>query len=172
MKADSVAHAAELRERALRLLSRREHSRFELERKLSERNGSVTTSLGAVLDQLEQEGLLADARFVEAYVAERLDKGFGPLRVRAELQTKGISETLIDEYLRLDDETCFELLCRADRKWASTNPNIPHKPFDDAAETAAADRHEIAKRARFLESRGFPTHLIARLLRQDESFPS
>lgn len=159
---DSVA-LAEVRQRALRLLGRREHSRLELKRKLTGREGALKP-IDAVLDQLEQEGLLHEARFVEAYVAERLDKGFGPLRIRAELQTRGIGEALIDRYVRIDDDTCFELLCLADSRWLGLN----QRPLRDEPEVDAC-RRETAKRARFLESRGFPAHLIARLLRQDEA---
>ena len=156
--------AVEIRNRALRLLSRREHSRLELERKLRGHDGP-SQAIDAVLDALEQEGLLHEDRFVEAYVAERFDKGFGPLRIRSELPTRGIGETLIDRHVRIDDETCFELLCRADSHWMKVND----RPFSDEPE-ADACRRETAKRARFLESRGFPTHLIARLLRQDDAF--
>ncbi|WPL15987.1 Regulatory protein RecX [Thiorhodovibrio winogradskyi] len=156
--------AVELRNRALRLLGRREHSRLELERKLRGHDGP-SPAIDLVLDELEQEGLLHEDRFVEAYVSERFDKGFGPLRIRSELQTRGIGEALIDRHARIDDETCFELLCRADSHWM----NLNQRPCADEPE-AAACRRETARRARFLESRGFPTHLIARLLRQDDAF--
>ena len=156
--------AVDIRNRALRLLSRREHSRLELERKLRGHDGPSPT-IDAVLDALELEGLLHEDRFVDAYVSERFDKGFGPLRIRSELQTRGIGEALIDRHVRIDDETCFELLYRADSHWMKVN----HRPFADEPE-ADACRRETAKRARFLESRGFPTHLIARLLRQDDAF--
>ncbi|MBK5967326.1 Regulatory protein RecX [Thiorhodovibrio litoralis] len=176
------APAAELRKRALRLLGRREHSRRELERKLGARAGSpeqVPTNqmpavqvpadqIQQVLDQLEQEGLLQDERFVETYVAERLNKGFGPLRVRAELLERGVGEALIDCHLQMDDEACFELLCRANRK--RSGADAAQSTSDQPNAHSAAQRRELAKRARFLEYRGFPSHLIARLLRQDDVF--
>jgi regulatory protein len=160
--------ASDIRQRALRLLARREHTRLELARKLGARatlSAEHHALVTEVLDQLEQEGLLHEDRFVSAYVNERFDKGFGPLRIRAELQTRGIGETLIDRHLKLDDDDCFELLCRADSHWLRIN----QRPLNDEPE-AAASRRETARRARFLESRGFPTHLIARLLRQDDAF--
>jgi len=56
-----------LRSRAISLLGRREHSRAELLRKLTQRGGQKGV-LEAVLDELEAEGLLSEARFVEAFV--------------------------------------------------------------------------------------------------------
>jgi regulatory protein len=181
------APAAELRKRALRLLGRREHSRRELERKLGARAAApkqvptnqvaasqipsdqiAADQIQQVLDQLEQEGLLQDERFVETYVAERLNKGFGPLRVRAELLERGVGEALIDCHLQMDDEACFELLCRANRKRGGTE--AAQSTSDQPNAHSAAQRRELAKRARFLEYRGFPSHLIARLLRQDDVF--
>lgn len=160
---EAPAAATELRDRALRLLGRREHSRLELERKLSGRETPPST-IASVLDQLEQEGLLQEERFVETYVAERFDKGFGPLRIRAELQTRGIGDELINRHVRIDDDSCLALLCHADSRWMALN----HRPQNDEP-AADANRRETARRARFLESRGFPAHLIARLLRQDDA---
>ncbi|MGB8146312.1 MAG: regulatory protein RecX, partial [Chromatiaceae bacterium] len=69
---------------ALRLLAGREHSRRELERKLLARGYEAAILVG-VLDALTETGLLSDERMAEAYVAGRLRKGFGPLRLRQEL---------------------------------------------------------------------------------------
>lgn len=143
------ALAAEIRDRALKLLTNREHSRAELARKLGAR-GYPAAAVAAVLDRLIEDGLLDEARLLAAYVAERLDKGFGPLRIRAELQGKGLSDARIGPYLALDDETCLARMTAARAR-----------RFGPAAPT---DRAELARQARFLEYRGFPSHLIARLL--------
>lgn len=158
--------AAELRDKALRLLTRREHSRLELERKLSRHPGTADDAgtgekIAAVLDELEQAGLLSDSRFAAAYVSERLAKGFGPLRIRAELQQRGIAKHLIDTVLALDESSCHDALCRADRQHGGA-ANLGASPTER--------RRATAKRARFLESRGFPAHLIARVLNQDDAF--
>lgn len=144
--------AAEIRSRALKLLTTREHSRYELWRKLH-RRGYPAEDVNAVLDQLAAEGLLSEERLLAAYVAERLDKGFGPLRIRAELQAKGLSDAAIDPHLDLEDDQCLTLMSRVD--------------VGKFGETPSNDRQTLAKRARFLEYRGFPAHLIARALSAD-----
>lgn len=149
----SALGVAEIRSRALKLLTSREHSRYELWRKLY-RRGYPAEDVNAVLDQLSAEGLLSEERLLAAYVAERLEKGFGPLRIRAELQAKGLSDAAIDPHLDLQDDQCLALMARVDAgKFGQEPPN---------------DRRTLAKRARFLEYRGFPAHLIARALDADQ----
>jgi regulatory protein len=106
--------------------------------------------VGEVLDDLVEHGLLSEARMAEVYVAERLRKGFGPLRVRHELREKGLSDDLIEPHLSLADE-----------RWAELMTDAAAKKFGGAP---ARDGKELARRARFLEYRGFPADLIARYL--------
>ncbi len=142
----------EIRSRALKLLTTREHSRIELSRKLLHR-GYPVPEIEVVLDTLVADDLLSEERLVSAYVAERLGKGFGPLRIRYELREKGVSDARIEPHLDLGDETLIECLQQAYRKRFGDNG------FDD--------RREQAKRSRFLEYRGFPPRLIARFLSAD-----
>jgi len=139
----------EIRSRALKLLSTREHSRLELARKLRQR-GYPDAAVEAVIESLVVDELLSEERLIAAYVAERLGKGFGPLRIRAELREKGLSDERVQPYLELDDQTLIDYLTQAYQK--------------RFGETEAEDRRAQAKRARFLEYRGFPSHLIARFL--------
>jgi len=88
----------QIRQKALDLLARREHSRFELQQKLT-RYGFVAADIATVLDELVQQKLLNDARFTEEYVRMRVRRGFGPLRIREELHERGISTEIITESL-------------------------------------------------------------------------
>ena len=74
---------------ALRLLARREHSRLELHLKLRQRKvpGDIIES---VLDEYESEGWLDDNRFADVYARQRMDLGYGPLRILGELQQRGV----------------------------------------------------------------------------------
>jgi len=149
----SAALRNEIRSRAVKLLTTREHARLELERKLRQR-GYPPEAVADVLDALERDALLSEDRLLETYVAERLEKGFGPLRIRVELQGKGLSDRQIEPQLQLDDEHLLTLMATAhDRRFGAT---------------ARSDRQTLAKRARFLEYRGFPSYLIARLLDVDD----
>jgi regulatory protein len=137
---------------ALRLLASREHSRAELERKLRAR-GYEAVPMARVLDTLTETGLLSDERMAEAYVAERLRKGFGPLRLRQELHGRGLDDDLIGSCLALTSSEWLEFLARVAAKKFGPGP--------------ATDRKEQARRARFLEYRGFPPELVGRYLRGD-----
>ena len=131
------------------MLTTREHSRLELTRKLRAR-GYPVDDIDTVLDDLERSELLSEARLIEVYVAERLGKGFGPVRIRFELREKGLSDAQIDPHLQLQDEHCLALIGAAhDHRFGAGSRD---------------DRQTLAKRARFLEYRGFPSHLIARFL--------
>ena len=135
---------------ALKLLGAREHSRLELARKLQAR-GFEPTLVDRVIDRLSLAGALSEARLVERYVAERVSKGFGPLRIRAELREKGLPDVLIEPQLEEMQGAWPEHLAVAhDRRFGAGPPT---------------DRADYARRGRFLEQRGFPPELIRRHLR-------
>lgn len=132
------------------MLARREHSRLELEQKLRGRADNNET-LTAALDQLTTEKLLCDERFCEAFVRSRMNGGYGPVRIRAELKERGISETLITCYLDEKDDGWLERLSDlVDRKFG---------PQPDQ------ELKSLAKRQRFLLQRGYTFDQIRAVLR-------
>lgn len=147
-----MTEEAEIQRVAVRLLADREHSRAELKRKLHGR-GHDPEAIEAALDTLAAQDLLSDARMAEAYVAERLSKGFGPLRIRQELRQRGVAEALIEARLeRPESQWMQQLVAVATRKFGPGQTR---------------DRKEQARRARFLEQRGFPAAWIGRFLHDD-----
>jgi regulatory protein len=140
----------ELRQRAIRLLARREHSRAELKRKLAALG--TEEEIANVLTQLETEGLLSDARAAGAYVRAHADR-FGATRLRQDLRSRGLNPQLADADLAgLDNE-----LERARAIWV--------KKF---SATPPDDPREWARQARFLQSRGFTIEVIRKLLKNPE----
>lgn len=137
------------RRKAMDLLARREHSRLELERKLAARNFDPEL-VRAVLDELEQDGLLSAERFAESFVASRYAKGQGPYRIRRELAERGVESAsgVIDDR-RFD----WDALARATRV----------KRFGAAP---PADIRDKARQVRFLEYRGFGHEQIKRALEE------
>lgn len=132
-----------LKGRALRLLSQREHSRAELERKLQThelREGE----LQEVLDALQARGFIDDERVVDSLVNRRSAK-LGARRVQAELQAKGLDEALVREAVAPLRET---ELARARAVW--------QKKFGRPA-TDLAGR---ARQMRFLAARGFSAEVV------------
>ena len=95
--------SAEIYNKALDLLSRREHSRKELYLKLTKRFESKE-DINLTLNRLEEKNLLSNSRFAEEYVQARRKKGFGPIKISAELEKRGINESLIsNEIEKFDD---------------------------------------------------------------------
>ncbi len=143
-----------LRGRALGYLSRREHSRAELTRKLTP-HLTETDSLETLLDALEREGWLSNERFVES-VVHRRGARLGTSRIVNELKRNGIDETLIqDANAALKDTE----LARAREVWSKKYGELPVTP---------ADR---AKQARFLATRGFTSGVIMKVLKaSDDDF--
>ncbi len=140
----------EIRKKAMDLLARREHSVRELERKLQAR-GYANDSIAQVVDGLRQDRLLSDERFVETYVYQRGNAGFGPLKISYELQQKGVDAGLIETYLDPRDESWDESMCRQRaRRFGEVIPE----------EYAAR-----MKQARFLQNRGFSPAAVMRLFR-------
>lgn len=136
----------------MRLLAAREHTRAELRRKLVDR-GHLPQTVAQVLDDLGERGLQSDERFTEQYVALRSRKGYGPLRIRAELAERGIEAALIEVWLDPRDPAWRDQLREVARAKFGAGP--------------PADRKDMARRARFLEYRGFPQDHIRRLLLDD-----
>ena len=139
-----------LRERALRLLSRREYSRNELSRKLTPYS-ETPRSLAELLDDLSERHFLSDARYAKMRVQSR-EARYGNLRLSHELRVRGIGDELISESLAATgDETARA--CR-----------ILQRRFGDSAVSCAEER---ARRARFLMRRGFSGETIRRMTQCD-----
>ena len=83
---------------ALRLLVRREHSELELRHKLLARQFDDDI-IDRVVAELVGQGLLSDRRFADVYARARFERGFGPLRIRCELQQRGVAAELVGETL-------------------------------------------------------------------------
>ena len=81
-------------QRALSLLTRREHSRLELARKLQQR-GVERDQAEAVIGKLAEAGWQDDARFAESLLRSRAGNGYGPGYIRAELATHGLGSEAI-----------------------------------------------------------------------------
>lgn len=132
---------------ALRLLARREHSLRELRTKLSSR-GYEASEIGRTLDQLAGRDLVSDERFAEAFLRSRLERGQGPLKIRAQLKERGVGAPLIDAVLN-----------EAEIDWDRRAASARRRRF---GEGRPGDREEMARQARFLRGRGFSEGQVVR----------
>lgn len=137
---------------ALRLLSRREHSAAELKYKLA-RRGHEDEQAEGIVERLVESGWQSDERYAEMLVRNRIEQGYGPLRIRAELDAAAVGEAAIRAAFDGAEVDWRERACAVHaRKFKS----VPH----DAA--------EWQKQYRFLAQRGFEPEQIRAALKRSE----
>jgi regulatory protein len=112
--------------------------------------GFEEQGIDTILQQLCETGLQSDDRYTENYIASRTERGSGPVRIRAELRERGIDETRIESHLEAYTALWPSLLQRVHDAKFGTEP--------------CTDRKVLAKKARFLQHRGFPGELIRQFL--------
>jgi regulatory protein len=145
-RADSPS---ELKARALRHLVRREHSRAELARKLAP-HAESPQAVEQVLDLLMAKKQLSDERFASER-ARVLSRKYGAARVAHDLKSKGVSDDIAARVASGSDDLqkAKEILARKYR-------------------SAPASREDRAKRARFLQGRGFSYDVIRQVVSSAE----
>ena len=144
-----------LKGRALRLLSGREYSRAELQRKLAPHE-ETPGALVKALDELQAKDFINEQRVVDSVVHRRAPK-LGAQRIRQELQAKGLEPEAVAEAVEQLRTTEVD---RARAVW--------RKKFGDPP----ADAVERAKQMRFLATRGFGGDAIRKVVSgsSDEDF--
>ena len=136
-----------LKGRALRLLSGREYSRVELERKLKPFE-EVPGELVQALDALQAKGFIDEQRVVDSVLYRRSAK-LGTARIRQELQSKGLDPAaVLDAVASLQSTE----LARAREVWRK---KFGSPPLDAAAR---------GKQQRFLLARGFSGDTVRKVV--------
>ncbi len=142
-----------IRRKALDLLARREHAVLEMRHKLC-RKGYDEEQVDVVLAKLASEGLISDERFTASFVSMHVECGAGPLRIRAALKQRGVSDELIADALDAHAADWRDLVRAAwQKRFAGHYPQ---------------DHKERARQARFLQQRGFTMDQIGTLLFRGE----
>lgn len=128
-------------------MSRREHSRFELGRKLAP-HAESKEQVDVLLDELAKLKYLSEERFI-ASVLHRKSARYGNLRIKQELGQHQLDRTQVDEALRAVQDTEFD---RAKAVWTRKFTSPPQNIQDRA------------KQFRFLAARGFSGGVISKVL--------
>ncbi|MFA4815281.1 MAG: regulatory protein RecX [Candidatus Gracilibacteria bacterium] len=136
---------------AMRALSRRAHTSFELREKLGKRPYCTPQLEDQVLARLQELGLINDENYVRHAIEEAVRyKLQGRYKLASRLQRKGISfeetNTLWAEAGISEQELAREALKRAHKRFASVPPEKLYQ-----------------RRAQFLASRGFSPEIIFEL---------
>jgi regulatory protein len=134
----------------LHLLTRRDHSRKEIQHKMADK-GYESSQVSAVIDDLARQSWQDDTRYAESYARMRSHKGFGPVRIAYELKQQGIEAHTVDKVLQATSDNWLNLMEQA------YNKKYP--------EPLAMDINERAKRIRFLLQRGFSSAMITTLFK-------
>jgi regulatory protein len=134
--------------RAIRYLSNRDHSQFELRKKLLP-YASSDEELDEVIKKLTDKGYLSNQRFTESFIASK-SKKFGMRKIAQVLQQHQLdSEILKTEVAKLKESEplrCYEI-------WEKKFGQVTNEP------------NELAKQVRFLASRGFSHEIIMGIVR-------
>tara|TARA_B100000586_G_scaffold138162_1_gene100058 strand:- start:933 stop:1394 length:462 start_codon:yes stop_codon:yes gene_type:complete len=135
----------DIRKKIMDFLSRREHSKKEIYKKMLDKVNSLEI-LEEEIKKLEKDGILDDERFAEQYLYSLVKRGLGPLRINKYLQEKGVDSHLINTLLKdLDwQDLAKEVLLKKSKY------QIPPKEED------------VIKLKRFLNYRGFEYYDIER----------
>jgi regulatory protein len=128
-----------------RYLAGREHSKFELLRKLLSKEYDAELCHQQI-NKFTEANLQSDARFAESFVRGRVNKGIGEQRIRAELKEHNISSDTIKQAIVEQNIDWFELVSTVYQKKYGKTP--------------ASDWKEQQKRSRFLQYRGFDLEQI------------
>ena len=143
---------SDLRERALRLLARREHSRAELARKLEHARASADRDIAQLLDEFEDKELAVRPP-LRRKLRRRPPRARGSLKLAYDLRQRGVSDGIVE--LVLGDNRDSEL-DRAREIWKKKFGARP------------ADITEKAKQIRFMHGRGFTQEIIQKVMRETE----
>lgn len=143
---------ASVTDRALGLLTRREHSRKELIGKLTSR-GLDADEVLVVVDKLTEAGWQDDGRFAESLVRARVGGGYGPIHIRAELRTHG-----------LDSDAIVAAMDSFEGDWIENARDLVRRRYGD---TVPEDLSLRRKATDMLMRRGFPGDVVRAATRYD-----
>lgn len=120
-----------------------------------EQRGFERNDAAEEVARLARAGLQSDQRFAEGFAAERLERGDGPVKIRGGLESRGVARDAV--------ESALESL---DVDWTARGREVARQRFGEAA---PASWRERARRARFLEQRGFPAAVVRAVTQFDET---
>ncbi len=137
---EEPASAEAAKGRAIGWLSRRDYPRDALKTRLID-VGFLESAAEDAVGSLEDERLVNDVRYVEGAVTSRTNRGFGPIRIRIELQRLGLASEVIESAIDAGSP-----------RWSERAMALRQRRFGAAAPLNPKER---ARQVRFLLSRGF-----------------
>ena len=139
----------DIRKKLLDLLSRREHSKYELLTKLKLRVESKS-SLEDEINKLSEENLQSDLRFSESYIRSRYNSGFGPIRIKYDLSVRRVKESVV-----------LNAFNEIDLDWVEKLKKEKIKKYGNSS---SENMQELSKRIKFFIQRGFEKEMINKVI--------
>ncbi|OUR84712.1 hypothetical protein A9Q77_01270 [Marinomonas sp. 42_23_T18] len=143
----------QIRESALNMLARREHSQHELKQKLLLRFKDNPNEIDTVTTTLILDNYQSDQRFCEAFIRYRQQKGYGKVRIASELRQKEVDSELMEE--------CFT---NADVDWFELALKLKINKFGEQVSKEFVIK---SKQYRYLQYRGFSSDQINYAIQED-----
>ena len=139
---------------AVRILTHREHSKYELKRKLQQR-GFASEVIDTVVLECERLDYIDDKRTARVYISQLKRKRFGKRHIRMALKKKRLygaaaEDILIENYSKIEERKNAGKLLEKKKKTFNREEDLKKR------------RDKIY---RFLYSRGFNKDIIADLIR-------
>lgn len=126
----------------VKLLGARDHSSAEIVRKLSQRDFDEA-AIAAALAELRDANYVDDERYARTFAEQLLERGRGPLAIRAKLRERGIDADVADD-----------AIAALEADWIERAGRVLEGRFAPAA-IADDEPKGRARIARFLQGRGF-----------------
>ena len=140
----------DFRIKLLDLLSRREHSKYEIFNKLKYRVESEE-ELNKEIHKLTEENLQSDLRFSESFIRSRYNSGFGPVRIKYDLSSRKVLPNIIEKAF---EEVSFD--------WEE---KLLKENLKKYGEMPPSNLKELSKRLKFFTQRGFEQDIIRKLIK-------
>ena len=140
----------DIRIKLLDLLSRREHSKYEIFNKLKYRVESEE-ELNKEIHKLTEENLQSDLRFSESFIRSRYNSGFGPVRIKYDLSSRKVLPNIIEKAF---EEVSFD--------WEE---KLLKENLKKYGEMPPSNLKELSKRLKFFTQRCFEQDIIRKLIK-------
>jgi regulatory protein len=140
---------------AVRLLTRRDHTHFEIRQKLKQR-GFSSGAIRAAVAECERLNYIDDERTARIYIGQLVRRGFGFRRIAIELKKKGLQGRRFEDILEKQ---------RAEIDEREIARRVLQKKMN-SIEREEDRKKRREKMYRFLYSRGFSTTVISELIQE------
>ena len=138
------------RDKALRLLSIRSRSRYEIENALAALEIAAEVRRG-ILEELRELGLVDDERFAREFVGARVDlKRLGPHRLKFELRKLGVAPAIVERVL----DEAFPTGRQEELAWVAVRKKLGSR---------VPDERDVRRISDFLKRKGFDYGVVNRV---------